>query len=376
MAAGATQWNLAQKVLVAKAAWAVFALVRDPAIEEVLNLPNPGKIHDNVSRGLTVHHLITYLSAYTGESYWPHALHIERLIAEMERAGLLMEHPFVRNHEPAPFSRYYWSAGNVTDVQRQGAMWLSAVLGPSLIIPSFGSVTMAITGTPTTQDRAIGSGLVLDERHVLTAGHVVDGMVVDDLLSTSSMAPRAATVRVAACHRSNLIDLAVIEVLPTEDAAGLEPLPGVGFRDPRWGDTTYVFGYPPSPFRDGENGPNLIVQRGEVVNPEVTGYDRRPHFLYSAIARPGASGGPIVAQDGRVIGMVIEEGIRARNTLGDDLSKSEQTELGVGGFYTGVPSTEILFALHELGLGHLAGEDSQCDSATVAAVSTRAAWPE
>lgn len=89
------------------------------------------------------------------------------------------------------------------------------------------------------------------------------------------------------------------------------------FRDPAWGDTATVLGYPPVPqVRDqAEGSPNLIVQGGEVVNPAATGLFGEPLFLYSAIARPGNSGGPIVAQDGRVIGLVFE-GSAASGTTG------------------------------------------------------------
>lgn len=243
----------------------------------------------------------------------------------------------------------------------RGDLWLSEALGARLIIPSYGSATIAITGTRPTGKPGVGSGLVLDERHILTARHVVDDMAVNEVLIGPSMAPPRrvsrppATVRVVDCRRSEDIDLAVIMVEPTAEI-GLQPLGGVEFRDPAWGDSTYVLGYPPSQLPDSEDGPNLIVQRGEVVNPAVRHYDRRPRFLYSAIARPGASGGPIVAQDGRVIGMVVADGLSARNTCGDKLSEEESAEFG--SFYLGIPGRDILSELDNFNLGHLAQADS------------------
>ena len=64
-----------------------------------------------------------------------------------------------------------------------------------------------------------------------------------------------------------------------------------------WSNETYIFGYPPISTLDT---PYLLVQRGAVVNPAVKSQQDEHFFLYSAIARPGNSGGPIVAQDGRV----------------------------------------------------------------------------
>jgi S1-C subfamily serine protease len=98
------------------------------------------------------------------------------------------------------------------------------------------------------------------------------------------------------------IDLAVIPVDVADQPANA--LKGVAFRNPEWSDETYVFGYPPV---SKLHAPYLVVQRGEVVNPSVRSQQDEGFFLYSAIARPGNSGGPIVAQDGRVVGLVTDE---------------------------------------------------------------------
>jgi len=83
----------------------------------------------------------------------------------------------------------------------------------------------------------------------------------------------------------------------------------------------------------------FVVQRGEVVNPAVKSQQDEQFFLYSAIARPGDSGGPIVAQDGRVVGLVTHD-------LPDAKQKASP-------FYRGVPAGEIRRALSDLGAGDL-----------------------
>jgi len=56
-------------------------------------------------------------------------------------------------------------------------------------------------------------------------------------------------------------------------------------------------------------------------------------FFFSAVARPGNSGGPIVMIDGHIIGIVSR-----------DFSSSDETSLP---FHAGVPTSEIVKALQE-----------------------------
>jgi S1-C subfamily serine protease len=60
-------------------------------------------------------------------------------------------------------------------------------------------------------------------------------------------------------------------------------------------------------------------------------------FLYSAIARPGNSGGPIISLTGNVVGMVTEE-------------LKEETDDPASSFYAGIPASEIAAAVSELGV--------------------------
>ncbi|OBF72670.1 hypothetical protein A9X06_28140 [Mycobacterium sp. 852002-51759_SCH5129042] len=130
------------------------------------------------------------------------------------------------------------------------------------------------------------------------------------------------------------------------------------FRDPVWADETYIFGYRRVPMtaemsltvQRGEVvdlPARFAVQRGEVVNPSIPMMtpDRDPAFLYSAIARPGNSGRPIVAADGRVIGLVVEDSADTLSSDGAPVSAP---------FYRGIPSGQILRALNELGFTDLA----------------------
>ncbi|CAM5742414.1 hypothetical protein MAUB1S_01516 [Mycolicibacterium aubagnense] len=78
-------------------------------------------------------------------------------------------------------------------------------------------------------------------------------------------------------------------------------------------------------------------------------------FLYSAIARPGNSGGPIIAHDGRVIGIVVEHSMETSSSDPDGAASAEQRQPStdadrsdIAPFYRGIPTSEILRALRNL----------------------------
>lgn len=94
------------------------------------------------------------------------------------------------------------------------------------------------------------------------------------------------------------------------------------------------------------------------------GYPRQPTFLTSAIARPANSGGPIVANDGRVIGLVVENaryGLTSASAgdlgpgSGPDPARGQSdTELDSADadsppFYRGIPGSQVVRAIEELG---------------------------
>lgn len=187
---------------------------------------------------------------------------------------------------------------------------VSEVIGPDLIIEAYRNVTVQISALDSPH---WGSGLVLDEGHILTNKHVVrklKGHRPQIVCSGWAESSTPHNFRFFDDHPD--LDVAIIRV----DPPALKPTPGMVFRDPAWADEVFVLGYPRVSWMVDTG---LIIQRGEVVKPiaEVPAVVRddadpwdRPErtkmFLYSAIARPGNSGGPVVAHDGRVIGIVHE----------------------------------------------------------------------
>jgi hypothetical protein len=272
-----------------------------------------------------------------------HSVLVHPLLRDMARANLLYDHGVSRATDGVLGHAYQTVPGAVTTAQRDGHLWLSRALGAALIIESYGAVTLHITGRDSDGVITNASGLVLDPGHVLTNAHVVKDCRIDVEITPPTHKPPVVdwdetrphiTLRLGDALVHDTIDVAVIPVDTTDGPANA--LNGLAFRDPEWSDETYVFGYPPVSKLDA---PYLVVQRGEVVNPSVRSQQDERYFLYSAISRPGNSGGPIVAQDGRVVGLVTAE-------LPDALQMASP-------FYRGVPSGEIRTALSDLGVEHL-----------------------
>jgi S1-C subfamily serine protease len=322
------------------------------------------------------------------------ATSISRVLAAMESAGLLMPAGW---DEENPLLGQRYIAQGVLSAQKDGYLWLSEVLGADLIIEAYRAVTVQISGG---DGAPWGTGLVLDHSHIVTNKHVVRALA-GRRLQVHSRVPTGGTPS-STPHQLRVVphpelDVAVIEVQPPEDRF-FTPLRGMVFRDPAWADEVYVLGYPRVPWMIDTD---ITLQRGEVVNPlaeappvrdddtEALGIipSRTKMFLYSAIARPGNSGGPIVAHDGRVIGLVVEDSAPSLSSdptrPADDnpserfttlrAAMKEAVELftcspasadekmqsapdipDAAPFYRGIPSSEVLRALVDLGFGDLA----------------------
>ena len=137
----------------------------------------------------------------------------------------------------------------------------------------------------------------------------------------------------------------------TEDVAVIrikEPsttVPGLGFVDPMVSQKVYRFGYSrvPCSVPSSTGASPLVMHSGEVTNESVLVFGGIKLFLYSAISRPGDSGGPVVSDDGYVVGMTTE--------LSDSRMLGRDGEDVFSPHYAGIPSHVLARAVDELGLG-------------------------
>lgn len=265
---------------------------------------SPAKYHDHLkvlgespdssgsTRPLSVFQFLQYLEK-TGHLEEPlrYLPQIKKLLDNMEREGLLVVIGY-GSFVMAP--KLYYSMKELTSMEKKGFAWLTPALGADFLHSYFGEFTVHVIGDHDSVERG-GTGFVISDRHVLTCAHVVNGMKIRQ---EQTFQGRPCRVKRTYAHES--VDVGIIELAEPSLTAS----PAIGFRDPVIGEQLYLLGYPPVPM--AREAP-LILQGGEVVNERILDYHNQEAFLYSAIARPGNSGGPIIARTGHVLGIVTED---------------------------------------------------------------------
>jgi S1-C subfamily serine protease len=142
--------------------------------------------------------------------------------------------------------------------------------------------------------RREGSGVLVDGRHVLTARHVVDG--VDRLVEVDFPGgERPLPVQVVELPGADGVDVAVLHL-----SAGCAPTVPVELSPlRRLGATVEVFGFP-----QAEKDATGVWRQFEVSNVSTVGTVQLAWKDVGTL--PGHSGGPVVDEQGRLVGILVE----------------------------------------------------------------------
>jgi S1-C subfamily serine protease len=138
----------------------------------------------------------------------------------------------------------------------------------------------------------LGSGFVVDRRHVVTAAHVVDEASAIALTRDGRVVARGTIVGADAAR-----DVALIRLDRSIRASALT----LSRRAPKPGDAVVAAGYP-------HGGPLTMARgslRGTATTVPSSGVLSRPLIQTDAFVSHGESGGPLVSgADGEVLGML------------------------------------------------------------------------
>jgi S1-C subfamily serine protease len=217
----------------------------------------------------------------------------------------------------------YYFMKEMTNRQALGALWLAPALGPDHLYAEYSKVTVHLTGINEKGDVTAGTGLLVAPTFILTCAHVVNDMDINETQKVQGQ-----SCRIVRSLPHSKIDVAVIQV-----DRPFQILPDLHFREPIVSEVVYILGFPKMRCTQVAS---LLMQRGEVTSPVVRALDWTDVFLFSAAARPGNSGGPIVSEDGAVLGIVTRDLLAV------------ETDPPVLPFYAGVPTSCILTAISHI----------------------------
>ena len=255
---------------------------------------------------------------------------IRDLLSRMEQANILVSFPSYTNNVMLPKSYY---ALHETSVQRaQGFLWLAKALGGRFVYEQVSTAVVHIVGEDNTSE---GSGIVFDPHHIITCRHVVTDMTV-----ARKQVFQHKTVSVEKIIKHPDIDVAVIKTREQ-----LSPTPGLVFLRPEVSQKVYRFGHARVPCSVPMSNREPTIESGEITRMSMIVFGGSELFLYSAVSRPGDSGGAIVSEDGYIVGMTTE--------LSDARYKGRDGEDVFSPHYAGIPSDVIAKAVEDLDLGIL-----------------------
>lgn len=259
------------------------------------------------------------------EAPFRYCIAIDALLNNMARAGVLNEMGYDPQRQTMP--KMYDCMNQQSSLQRPGKLWLSSALGGDFLHHIVSPAIVHLTGIDKeTNDVAAGTGLIFHPNYILTCRHVINDMKIDKHQTTNQ--GQAFDIADQITHQE--ADVGLIRV-----DSKLAVVKGLAFLDPSISQRVYSLGYPRIPMASEAS---LVMQSGEVTNESITTTQKEKAFLYSAIVRPGNSGGPLLSIDGYVVGISMQ----------DLIEKNNKENVPFSPHFAGIPASEIARCVAEL----------------------------
>ena len=233
----------------------------------------------------------------------PNAFRVNQILNKMVTTGLLQNVGSGINANTLFPNRYLFLKINTSE-RGQGHLWLAPALGADFIYHMAAQGIVHITGSENGKIKA-GTGIVFHPNFILTCRHVVCDMKVD---RQQTFQGHECVIDERSIHKHEHTDVAVIQV-----DQPLQSIQGLVFHQPIIAQTVFSLGYPQIPCTKNAS---LIMQRGEITNESVISMlSNEGWFLYSAITRPGNSGGPIISEEGYCVGIATKDLTSSQDTF-------------------------------------------------------------
>lgn len=309
-----------EKKEIAKLLCSFFAPLNNQKHREKLGLP----IESGKLRPLTFFDFLTW-SKKIGYDLNPKMFLVKELSLALENKGFLVN---AGNTGQTPgFSTCYYFMKELSTIQQKGTLWLGSALGAGYIGNEIKKDIVLIIGKTKQGDCAVGTGLLIAPGKILTCAHVLDDMKVDDHVEV-----HGAKFNIDCCLSHKKVDVGLILLQEKVDPF----LKDKALRCAHSLEEVVISGYPTVP---RSLVPTITLHRGEICGRMEETMDGYPLELFSAIARPGNSGGPVIGLDGHVVGIVTRSLERPRE---------DADAMAPLPFFSAVPSDVIMEACLEL----------------------------
>ena len=294
---------------------------------EFIGLP----IDEEHIRPLTVEDFLNYLDKkYNIENSFGYMKVLMQLIKKIENEGVLICTGVKPKSSPI-YGNGYYSITQLTDIQKNNEeFFFCKLLGMEYVRELYQPFIVRIEGFYKESNvSATGSGVLIDKNTILTCAHNINDLNDHKIF----VGEKELQIKEKKIHGKH--DIGIIKI---EDYQDLKKFPYFG--KPKELDRTLTLGYPPLTCMTEAV---LVAQRGE-INAISKDWNNGENIIISSITRPGNSGGPVVSEEGFIVGIVVNAGYSIDEIDCDKNVKSNNN----APFYNAISSNEIVKIIKEL----------------------------